>query len=184
MPTAPLRHMQIRTAVADSRVKDPTVKYRLNLAGSSLGGSFGKGVRSFGATNHQGWDLYAELWTPVMAIGSGLVADVGTTPVYGQQVLLRLSDSDASKYSRLFAPQGLFAFYAHLNLIVVKKLQKVTEGEVIAYSGNSGNAHDWPPHLHFEIRTNPSNALGLGGKIDPGEVLGYQYYSCSVADRV
>jgi len=70
----------------------------------------------------------------------------------------------------------LWAFYAHLSLIYVQAGKAVLEGEVIALTGNSGNATNVPPHLHFEIRTKPRAAKGLTGRIDPGEVLGYDHY--------
>ena len=55
---------------------------------------------------------------------------------------------------------------------------QVAEGDLIALSGNSGNASNTPSHLHFELRTHPNLGKGLAGRINPGELLGYSHYSC------
>jgi LysM repeat protein len=60
---------------------------------------------------------------------------------------------------------GFETFYAHLNGINVVPGQIVYQGNVIGYSGNTGNSSG--PHIHFEIRVNgnqdnPCWYLGCG----------------------
>ena len=57
---------------------------------------------------------------------------------------------------------GVSSRYAHLSTVLVKVGDQVTEGEVIAKSGNTGRSTG--PHLHYEIRLN-------GEAVDPMRFL-------------
>jgi murein DD-endopeptidase MepM/ murein hydrolase activator NlpD len=130
---------------------------------------------------HQGWDLQAAPGTPVFAIATG-TAKAGYSKDYGNWISIKFEHRGRT----------LYAFYAHLlnySYKLVVQNQAVPEGTVIGFTGMSGNAKDIPlreAHLHFEIRTKEvptSPSLlgpGLHGRIDPGEVLGYEIYSSSV----
>ena len=126
---------------------------------------------------HQGWDLQANLCTQVFAVAKGTIvwtrADDGVSD-YGNQVLLAFSGQYVNG-APLYGPfQQFFAFYAHLTSFIVKPGQLVEEGELIASTGQSGNAGNTPPHLHFEIRSTDSQTpgTGLGSRIDPATFLG------------
>ena len=57
---------------------------------------------------------------------------------------------------------------------------KVAEGQVIGKSDVSGNAKTLTgknQHLHFELRTQKENAIGLTGKKDPNEIVDTKFYS-------
>jgi murein DD-endopeptidase MepM/ murein hydrolase activator NlpD len=78
-----------------------------------------------------------------------------------------------------------YAFYAHLAPISgpMSFDRSVLEGTLLGYTGMSGNAAGIPmneAHLHFEIRTIENPTTGLVGRIDPGEILGYQVYSSKI----
>lgn len=91
-----------------------------------------------GSKFHQGVDLRANTGTPVKAASDGEVVYVGSKiKGYGRMVVLKHQ-------------QGFFTVYAHHSKNLVKTGQKVSEGEVIAYSGHSGHAIG--AHLHFELR--------------------------------
>jgi len=171
--TNPMKRMTVRTAETDSH---STAKSKLKYNASPVGGAFDN-VRSSGKKNHQGWDLSAPGGTPVYAIGNGVVVSVQDKDQgdYGKSLQILLGDQSTSANQRL-------AFYAHLSAVFVKVGEMVSEGQLIARSGNSGNAKNTPPHLHLEIRTKANPGRGLKNRVDPGEVLGYEHYSCKLED--
>jgi murein DD-endopeptidase MepM/ murein hydrolase activator NlpD len=169
----PLDSMYLRTAELDQANTDPAVTARLKHSASPVGGAFGK-VRSSGTKPHQGWDIYADIGTFVYAVSSGVIEGVRESQTgYGLQLCLKL---DREPMTRATGPKPqLWAFYAHLSRVLVSE-GHVEEGQLIAFTGNSGNADDTPPHLHFELRTQPWPGKGLKGRLDPGEALGYWHY--------
>ena len=110
---------------------------------------------------HRAIDLRAAVGTPVYAAEDGTVDWVQAwdghstsgDQSYGNLVRIRHADYNGSKLQTL---------YAHLKESKVKYGQAVKEGELIGYSGNTGNSTG--PHLHFEVRLdgarcNPLNWL-------------------------
>lgn len=88
---------------------------------------------------HEGLDIGTWYNTPVLATADGVVTYVGKNGSYGLMVTIEHGF-------------GFETRYAHLNKAVVKKGQKVSRGDIIAYSGNSGRSSG--PHLHYEVRKN------------------------------
>ena len=136
-----------------------------------LSNTYGK-VRAGNTRVHQGWDLLASPGTPVFAIADGELKG-GRSASYGNWISLKFQ----------YQERTLFAFYAHLQL-AFQANSSVVEGSLIALTGRTGDGASTLPlaeaHLHFEIRileTIPKD-LGLYGRLDPGQVLGYQVYSC------
>ncbi|HXR96031.1 MAG TPA: M23 family metallopeptidase [Rhizomicrobium sp.] len=110
-------------------------------------------ISDFGAaTNGQrndGINISAPMDTPIHASASGTVTYSGDElKAYGKLVLIRHDD-------------GYVTAYAHADKILVVKGQAVTRGQVIGYSGSSGDVTS--PQLHFEIRhdTRPVDPKGL-----------------------
>ena len=110
---------------------------------------------------HRAIDLRAAVGTPVYAAEDGTVDWVQAwdghstsgDQSYGNLVRIRHADYNGGKLQTL---------YAHLQRVTVKNGQAVREGELIGYSGNTGNSTG--PHLHFEVRLagtrcNPLNWL-------------------------
>jgi murein DD-endopeptidase MepM/ murein hydrolase activator NlpD len=121
---------------------------------------------------HQGWDITSMPGSPVFAIANGIIRFVKD---YGNEGL--------GKHIGLeFQHQGrtLYAVYGHLQTIEVVQGMFVAEGEQLGTSGQTGNAKGQAlseAHLHLEIRTHPSAPSGLGGRVDPMFVLGFQAIS-------
>ena len=87
---------------------------------------------------------------PIVAVVSGTIVRIGTTPISGNRFWLRASNGDEYFYCHLdgFAPaarEGAF----------------VKAGTVLGYNGDTGDAKGTTPHLHFEIHP------GGGGPIRP-----------------
>ena len=86
--------------------------------------------------------------TPVVASRSGEVMQVrGDLPDDGRQ-----PQSGQHNHIMIRHEDGTVAFYAHLkqHSILVKVGDRVSQGQPIAASGNSGNTQGMP-HLHFGV---------------------------------
>lgn len=164
MPRAPLDKMTFRTEGLASAVGatygEPNQIRRQPIPGGPLKG-------------HQGWDLDAAVKTPCYAVEDGVIADTGAAPVWGNFVKLRF----------LVGAKTYYAFYAHLMSQVVLTGQSVRKGQIVGYTGLTGNAAGGVAHLHFEIHTQasapgvPTPGFGTIGRADPGEILGFHIYS-------
>ncbi|HPT83714.1 MAG TPA: peptidoglycan DD-metalloendopeptidase family protein [Limnochordia bacterium] len=93
---------------------------------------------------HNGLDIAVNTGTPVRAAADGRVTFAGWNGGYGILVIVDHGNNVETRY-------------AHNSRLNVKVGQSVTRGQVIAYSGNTGNSTG--PHVHFEIRYrgNPVN---------------------------
>ncbi len=90
---------------------------------------------------HRGVDYAASTNTPIKAAGDGRVKFAGWQRGYGNVVYLQ-------------HPNNVVTVYAHQNKIRkgLRKGQKVRQGQVIGYVGQTGWATG--PHLHYEFRVN------------------------------
>ena len=89
---------------------------------------------------HGGVDWPCPTGTAVHAADSGVVVIAKKlTYSYGQYILIDHGN-------------GLSTLYAHNSSLVVSVGDKVSKGQIIAYSGESGSATG--PHVHFEVRLN------------------------------
>ena len=85
---------------------------------------------------HRGVDIAVSLGTPVYAGIRGIVTFAGKRGNYGNLVEIEGSD-------------GIKVRYAHLSKINVVAGQRVSDGEKVAETGNTGMSTG--PHLHYEI---------------------------------
>lgn len=95
---------------------------------------------------HRGVDIAVSIGTPVYSGIKGIVTFAGKKGNYGNLVEIEGND-------------GIKVRYAHLNSIDVVTGQKVSDGEKVAETGNTGMSTG--PHLHYEIiiDENPVNPL-------------------------
>ena len=97
---------------------------------------------------HRGVDIAVSVGTPVYSGIKGKVTFAGRKGNYGNLVEIERDD-------------GIKVRYAHLNSIDVVTGQKVSDGEKVAETGNTGMSTG--PHLHYEIiiDENPVNPLNF-----------------------
>lgn len=101
-----------------------------------------KNPQVYNGRGHTGIDFRATIGTPVKSALDGVVAGTGNTDLqpgcysYGKWVLITHNN-------------GLSSLYAHLSTISVTQGDKVSSGEIIGLSGNTG--YSTGPHLHFGV---------------------------------
>lgn len=120
---------------------------------SLFGGRVSPG--GIGSTNHMGVDIGTPMGTPILAAKAGKVTWASWNGGYGNCVIISHG-------------KGNSTLYGHLSGYNVKVSDTVTQGQVIGYSGSTGNSTG--PHLHFGIMENST-------WVDPLNYLtGWQYY--------
>jgi murein DD-endopeptidase MepM/ murein hydrolase activator NlpD len=96
---------------------------------------------------HEGIDIACASGTPVVAAASGTVIHAGWLGGYGNLVVVDHGN-------------GVATAYAHNTSFAVGVGQSVSQGQVVAYAGSTGNSSG--PHVHFEVRVNGSAVDPLG----------------------
>ncbi|MDR0942432.1 MAG: M23 family metallopeptidase [Holosporales bacterium] len=86
--------------------------------------------------NHKGIDLSASIGTPVKATANGIVTKASYVSGYGLYIEIQHNGSISTAY-------------AHLSRIVARKGQRVSQRQIIGYSGASGKARG--AHLHYGV---------------------------------
>lgn len=98
---------------------------------------------------HSGIDIGVDEGTPVHAADGGVVVEAGWISGYGYCVIIDHGN-------------GTSSLYGHNSSLAVSSGQAVSQGQVIAYAGSTGNSTG--PHVHFEVR--------VGGEpVDPSAYL-------------
>ena len=99
-------------------------------------------------------------WHPIRGIyrphyGTDFTAPIGTkvyAPANGTVLKTSYQRGGAGYYIIIKHAGGYSTVYMHLSKALVRTGQKVSQGQVIALSGNTGGSTG--PHLHYEIRIN------------------------------
>jgi murein DD-endopeptidase MepM/ murein hydrolase activator NlpD len=101
------------------------------------------GAARSGGRGHKGVDMFAERGTPAVAPVSGTV--------------VHRDNSVGGKSYWLFGDDGHSYYGTHLDAYVQDGV--VAAGTVIGLVGNTGNARNSSPHLHFEVHPNGGAAV-------------------------
>lgn len=116
------------STAATGNLKYPVAKFRLTSKYGPRWGGF-----------HTGIDLAAPKGSRISAADGGTVTYAGYEGAYGN--IVKVSHGN-----------GIVTVYAHCSSILVKKGDKVYQGQQIATVGSTGNSTG--PHCHFEVRVN------------------------------
>jgi len=109
------------------------------------------GARSEGR-KHEGIDIFAKRGTEVLSTTEGIVTQVGANRLGGLVVWV-------------MGPGRQYHYYAHLERYAdVEAGMRIAAGRVLGYVGNTGNAENTPPHLHYGV-------YDAGGAINPYPLL-------------
>jgi murein DD-endopeptidase MepM/ murein hydrolase activator NlpD len=110
------------------------------------------GFTSLGYNFHNGIDLAAPAGKPIYAAADGTVANCDTgEAAYGNWCTIRHTVSTKN------GPRNIVTLYGHMRTFVAHPGQKVSQGDLIGYEGNTGNTTRliYGPergyHLHFTV---------------------------------
>nr|MCW2728888.1 hypothetical protein [Aeromicrobium sp.] len=102
------------------------------------------------STVHTGLDLSGPSGSTIVSVGAGTVVSTAYEGAYGNRTIIRLID-------------GTEIWYCHQSSFAVSPGDQVGPGDVIGYTGSTGNVTG--PHLHLEVHP------GGGGPVDPYAAL-------------
>lgn len=129
----PVFFVQLLTSKAPDSVRIPVMGVMKREIPNSWGNP-----RS-GGRSHQGVDIFAKRGTPVLSSTEGIVMRVGTNTLGGQVI-------------NVLGPGRQVHYYAHLDRYgAFREGEIVYAGDILGYVGNTGNARDTPPHLHYGV---------------------------------
>jgi hypothetical protein len=125
------------------------------------------------AGGHTGEDIAVPIGTPLVAMADGVVVHVGPfTGTYTDNPWW-IMPSFAGFVVTVDYGEYL-SHYAHCSGSPVLSGRRVSQGEVVAYSGNSGGATSGP-HVHWEVMRNGWNLQSSTyGRINPRSIIGPQ----------
>ncbi len=109
---------------------------------------------------HNGIDIAVVTGTEVAAVHSGVVTEIRASATFGKVLEYETED-------------GYKVMYAHLSEILVKKGDKIKQGDIVAKSGNTGLSTG--PHLHYSLWKD-------GKLIDPMDYVKLKYTQDVIAE--
>lgn len=113
-----------------------------NVRITQLFGKTASSGRLYATGTHNGVDFGAAPGTAVMAMATGTVVGTGDTD-------LTCKGASFGRWVFIKYDNGLSSTYGHLSLIKATEGQRVSAGDVVGYSGNTG--YSTGPHLHVSV---------------------------------
>ena len=98
---------------------------------------------------HKGMDFAVPFGTPITAVMPGTVIETGESDSYGNYIVVEHEN-------------GIKTRYAHCSSIQASENDKVTDQDVIAFAGSSGDSTG--THVHLEVEID-------GATVDPEELF-------------
>lgn len=135
------------------------VKPKYKVVAHDLYGYRRANYNTYQPRHHSGFDITADIGTPVKSMLPGVVIFAGTDEARDEKGNFIFNTKYGNKIEILQA-DGNIACYGHLRNLNVKIGDIVDYNKIIAYTGCSGGSRI--PHLHFEIR----KGLAQKGKED------------------
>ena len=135
-----------RLVIPGAKMPDPLLQARsVSRGGTKVNCGFvwpmlGKLSSNYGMRKgsfHWGIDITGRVGAPIYAVAPGVVTSSGWGGSYGYMVHLQHKS-------------GISTLYAHATKLNVAKGDEVSQGDIIAYVGSTGNSTG--PHLHFEVK--------------------------------
>ena len=139
-------------------IKKALMKTPIN--GARLSSAFGMRKHPIDGFNkmHQGTDFAAQMGTPIMASGNGVIKKAGWCGGGGNCIKIKHN----STYQTIYAHMKNFARG-------IKEGIRVKQGQIIGYVGSTGNSTG--PHLHYEVIENGKKINSQKLKLPSGKIL-------------
>ena len=134
----PVSTGKVNTSTKISYQKTPISINFIRPISGTITSRFGA-VSSLRVSNHTGLDIAAKTGTAIKAAAAGTVTFSGYKGSYGYLTVISHGN-------------GIETYYGHCSKLYKTAGTHVSQGEVIAAVGNTGNSTG--PHLHLEIRVN------------------------------
>lgn len=138
----PVLYMQLQQMDLPEQLAMPVENIKARQINDTWGAARSEGRK------HEGIDIFAKRGTFVLSATQGIVTRVGTNNLGGKVVWI--TGPNLSRH-----------YYAHLDDYAdqIQEGDWVEAGQVIGYVGNTGNAKNTPPHLHYGIYLNGQGAI-------------------------
>lgn len=120
-----------------------------------IGGGWGHGPGG----KHAGLDISLPVGTPLLAVADGTVSRASASTDNGGMGI----------FAAINHPTGVVTRYLHMSQLLVSTGERVSRGQMIGRSGNTGNSAG--PHLHFDIKV-PSPIVLQQIRAEVGEPSG------------